>query len=96
MVTEKTDSKNPLTFFLLRNIPIINATTIWTLIGITEEGTETNKSAIAIANTAKTSQTNKSTKIRNIILARLLIVNEAISAMLRPFSLTLVTKAPKS
>ena len=76
--------------------PYHNGFYFFIFIGITDDGIPTKRSAIAIANTAKTNQTRKIIKTRNISLARLLIVVEAISAILLPFSLTLVTNAPKS
>ena len=64
--------------------------------GITASGFDTKRSAITIAKTANTSQTSININIKNISLARLLTVEEATSAILLPFSLTLTTKAPKS
>ena len=66
------------------------------LIGMTEDGIATNKSAITMAKTAKISQIKRITNDKNMRRVRLLIVFEAISAILRPFSFTLVTSAPKS
>ena len=96
ITTETTERKAPLIIFLFSITPIKSATMIWTLIGMTDAGTETKRSAIAIAKTANTSQTNNRIKTRNIKRARLLIVDEAMSAILLPFSLALVTRAPKS
>ena len=59
-------------------------------------GTVTKRSAIAIAKTARTSQTNIKTNNKNIILALSPMILLLISAMLRPFSLRLTIKAPKS
>ena len=64
--------------------------------GNTEVGTDTNKSAIAIANTANTSHVNNKTKIKNMSLIRLFKMPPAISAIDRPFSFRLTTKVPKS
>ena len=66
------------------------------LMGSTEVGTAWKSPAIAMANTASTSQVSSMTKMRNMIRVRGLITVEVISAMERPFSLRLTTKAPKS
>ena len=66
------------------------------LIGMTLVGWLTKSPAIAIANTARTSQISTSTKHMNKMRARLLIVLAVISAIEWPFSRTLATSAPKS
>ena len=69
---------------------------IWILIGTTVVGTVTNKSAMAIANTDNTNHPNIIINIKKIIRAFLLITKLLISAMVFPFSLKLITNAPKS
>jgi len=64
--------------------------------GKTEVGIATNKSAIAMAKTASTNQINRIIKMRNNTRTRSLIIRDEISAILLPFSLTLITRAPKS
>ena len=64
--------------------------------GRTDDGIERNIPAIAIAKTATTSHVRTITKIRNIIRIRGVITLPAMSAMVRPPSRTLSTKAPKS
>ena len=64
--------------------------------GSTDVGIATNKSAITMAKTANTNQTNNTTKMRNSTRTRPLIIPAEISAILLPFSFTLMTRAPKS
>ena len=64
--------------------------------GKTAVGTLTKSPAIAIANTARTNQVNIITKMRNIIRTLLLITDPVILAIVFPFSLTEITRAPKS
>ena len=64
--------------------------------GRTLEGWATKSPAMAMAKTASTSHTSKSTKIRNITRARLPSRSPAMSATERPPSRTLNTSAPKS
>ena len=82
------------TLRLYSSQPMTTATTIPMLTGSTEVGTWTNRSAIAIANTASTSQLSTKTKHRNISRTRPLTTVAATSAIERPFSRTLTTSAP--
>ena len=75
---------------------MIRAMIISMLIGNTAEGFFTNNPAIAMANTARTNHVRNITNIKNIILIRLFITLEDISAIDFPFSLALITNAPKS
>ena len=64
--------------------------------GNTALGTLTKRPAIAIANTARTSQVSISTNSKNIIRTLIEITCPVISAIEHPYSLMLITNAPKS